>query len=341
MATAAAPRVAGSRARAAAAPGRGAGRRHRAYRVAPRAAATPGAGGKGEGGGRGPEGDNDILGGMRDILGGGNTGNNAINELGEPSDWLSDKELIEFRGGTQYTPPPSDVPNEDETTENREVTFFAGLIIAVPLLFSTVMRETLYHPLMLRRLRVDETAFALTPEQKREAVDELLMEEKGRQFDVIAGRAPPVSESPDRLRNELLELEKHEREINLRSVENLISDTTWFFSSSLLLALNRSGVRRLTTGIQNKFYGLEPAAQAFTLLLCADITVGYHSSDGWITIVNGICGHYGWEESETFVSLFVATVPVTIDVLFKYWVFKYLRQMSPTTGIILEDIDRH
>ena len=57
------------------------------------------------------------------------------------------------------------MPNEDETTENREVTFFAGLIIAVPLLFSTVMRETLYHPLMLRRLRVDETAFALTPEQ--------------------------------------------------------------------------------------------------------------------------------------------------------------------------------
>jgi hypothetical protein len=247
----------------------------------------------------------------------------------------------DLRGGLPPPPPPPPTPTaQNPEVENREVLYFGALIIAVPLVFSTLMRETVFHPVLERRLAVDDTSFALNTEQKREVVDELLQEEKGRQFDVIAGRAPALPESPDRLREELLELEKHEREINLRSVENLVSDSTWLFSSSLLLALNKSGVKRLTSNIQSSFYGLTPATQAFSLLLVSDITVGFHSSDGWITIVNGLCGHYGWEESETFVSLFVATVPVSIDVIFKYWVFKYLRNMSPTTGIILEDIDR-
>jgi hypothetical protein len=30
-----------------------------------------------------------------------------------------------------------------------------------------------------------------------------------------------------------------------------------------------------------------------------------------------------------------------VDVLFKFWVFKYLRMLSPSTQIILDDIDRH
>ena len=31
-------------------------------------------------------------------------------------------------------------------------------------------------------------------------------------------------------------------------------------------------------------------------------------------------------------------VPVGMDVLFKFWVFKYLRKLAPSTQIILEDI---
>ena len=93
--------------------------------------------------------------------------------------------------------------------------------------------------------------------------------------------------------------------------------------------------------LSDKFYGMPSATQAFAMLLVADILVGYHSSDGWITVVALVSEHYGFRESEIFVSMFVATVPVTLDVIFKYWVFRFLRQSNPSTGIILEDIDRH
>lgn len=62
--------------------------------------------------------------------------------------------------------------------------------------------------------------------------------------------------------------------------------------------------------------------QAFTLLLIADVLVGYHSSDGWITAINLVFHHYGLPEKEEFTSIFVAIVPVSLDVTFKYWVFK-------------------
>eukprot|EP00959_Pyramimonas_sp_CCMP1952_P145976 3056477-Pyramimonas_sp.AAC.1 len=64
---------------------------------------------------------------------------------------------------------------------------------------------------------------------------------------------------------------------------------------------------------------MEASTQAFTLLLVADILVGYHSSDGWITAINIALGHYGIIEHEQFTSIFVATVPVMLDVTFKYW----------------------
>lgn len=77
------------------------------------------------------------------------------------------------------------------------------------------------------------------------------------------------------------------------------------------------------------------------MLLIADILVGYHSADGWITVLGALSHHYGMEENETLASLFVSIVPVSLDVIFKYWVFRYLRRLNPSTGVIFEEIDRH
>lgn len=73
---------------------------------------------------------------------------------------------------------------------------------------------------------------------------------------------------------------------------------------------------------------MEASTQAFSLLLAADVLVGYHSSDGWITAVNLVLAHYGLPENEELTSLFVATVPVALDVTFKYWAFKYVPPSS-------------
>jgi lipoprotein signal peptidase len=40
---------------------------------------------------------------------------------------------------------------------------------------------------------------------------------------------------------------------------------------------------------------------------------------------------FGIAENEDFIFLFVATVPVLLDTLIKYWIFRYLNKVSPST----------
>ena len=133
------------------------------------------------------------------------------------------------------------------------------------------------------------------------------------------------------------------------------------------LQLNRARLRAVRSGIAARFLSLEVSSQAFLLLLIADVTVGYHSSDGWVTFVETLVARYnvnGAESVDTAIRLFVATAPVCLDVAFKLWccaclarraarvlaVFdarfppptdRYLRKLSPGTQIILGEIERH
>lgn len=38
---------------------------------------------------------------------------------------------------------------------------------------------------------------------------------------------------------------------------------------------------------------------------------------------------------------FVAIVPVTMDALFKYWIFKGLNRKNPAAAVTLKNMDRH
>lgn len=38
---------------------------------------------------------------------------------------------------------------------------------------------------------------------------------------------------------------------------------------------------------------------------------------------------------------FVAIVPVTMDALFKYWIFKGLNSKNPAAAVTLKNMDRH
>jgi hypothetical protein len=217
--------------------------------------------------------------------------------------------------------------------------------------------------------------------------------ERRLKYDGLMGHAPRLSEAglEQRLRDEGLRLEFHEREKSRMSVGNTLSDALgaprclharlplWrsvrakrakmpatapagiiaradssrlarIAGTLLLLSglhFNRARLAALRTGIAARFLSLEVSTQAFLLLLAADITVGYHSSDGWVTFVEVLVGRYnvggaeGLPGAENAIRLFVAVVPVVIDVTFKYWVYKYLRKLSPGTQIILSEIERH
>ncbi|MFM8299381.1 MAG: proton extrusion protein PcxA, partial [Microcystis aeruginosa] len=61
-----------------------------------------------------------------------------------------------------------------------------------------------------------------------------------------------------------------------------------------------------------------------------DIFVGFHSPHGWEVILEGLSRHFGLPENRQFNFLFIATFPVILDTVLKYWIFRYLNRISPS-----------
>ena len=77
-------------------------------------------------------------------------------------------------------------------------------------------------------------------------------------------------------------------------------------------------------------YGLSDSAKAFLIILSTDLFVGFHSPYGWQIILEGALKRFGLPENKDFIFLFIATVPVIVDTIFKYWVFRYLNRSYPS-----------
>jgi hypothetical protein len=58
--------------------------------------------------------------------------------------------------------------------------------------------------------------------------------------------------------------------------------------------------------------------------------VGFHSPHGWEVVLEGIASHLGLPANRNLIFLFIATFPVILDAMFKFWVFRYLSMLSPS-----------
>ncbi|MBC7516641.1 MAG: proton extrusion protein PcxA, partial [Alkalinema sp. FL-bin-369] len=68
----------------------------------------------------------------------------------------------------------------------------------------------------------------------------------------------------------------------------------------------------------------------FIIILFTDIFVGFHSPHGWEVLLEGVAQHFGLDANRSYISLFIATFPVILDTIFKYWIFRYLNRISPS-----------
>jgi CemA family. len=76
------------------------------------------------------------------------------------------------------------------------------------------------------------------------------------------------------------------------------------------------------------------------IIVATDTFVGFHSSDGWDALFFVIFSHFGLPENPILTKTFIATVPVFLDGLFKFWIFQYLRQSSPSTAAIFSEMNQ-
>jgi hypothetical protein len=229
---------------------------------------------------------------------------------------------------------------------NSDVSKWMFNFFIIPTVIAKMVTFTIISPIVKEELKIwgqDQNTIELREDQEEKILQKMHNFEQKLEFETIMGRQAPLTtiEKSNLLRAEAERLEEIEIKYAIDVEGNRYSDLVFVSAFLIMVVVYSDQAKLVVTGTRKAFFALEPAQQAFILLLSSDVLVGYHSADAWQTVLRGVNGHYGLPEQETLISLFVAIVPVSVDVLFKFWVFKYLRRLAPSTQVILEDIDRH
>lgn len=114
------------------------------------------------------------------------------------------------------------------------------------------------------------------------------------------------------------------------AIKNWIADILGTIAFTLILLNGKREIEILKSFMDETVYGLSDSAKAFIIILFTDVFVGFHSPHGWEVILEGISKHFGLPASRDFIFLFIATFPVILDTIFKYWIFRYLNRVSPS-----------
>ena len=148
--------------------------------------------------------------------------------------------------------------------------------------------------------------------------------------------AKPPSQNNILLRNQnlqekLLALAIQYNEESIDAISNLIGDALTCITITFLFFALKVQILILQSFLTESFYSLSNANRSLIIIIVTDLLVGYHSPQGWKLLTQLILQHYGFPETKLFILCFIGTFPVILDTIFKYWIFRHLNRISPTT----------
>ena len=133
------------------------------------------------------------------------------------------------------------------------------------------------------------------------------------------------------IQEKTIELAIHYNQQSIIALTNLFGDFITFGVISFLIIWMKPQIIILKSFLTESIYSLSDTTKSFLLILGTDLLVGFHSPRGWEIGLELILRHFGFPENQDFIYLFVATFPVLLNTVFKYWIFRYLNQISPST----------
>ena len=215
------------------------------------------------------------------------------------------------------------------------------LLILVPLLIQQVSRTYLISP-MVDRFAPDLPFLSYPkPQLEEEAVEKLRVYKAEIEFDaLLKGKAIPSQEELQQtLAIKAEELKAEADAASTHAIKNVLSDLAALLAFVMVCVTSREELRVLRGFFDEAVYGLSDSAKAFAIILFTDIFVGFHSPEGWTVLLGGIANHFGFPARENFVLLFIATFPVILATIFKYWIFRYLNRVSPSSVATLRGMN--
>jgi hypothetical protein len=215
------------------------------------------------------------------------------------------------------------------------------LLILVPVLVQQATRLFIVSPLVDQF--APSSAFLTYPKPALEekAVEKLRVFQAEIEFDALLEGKPLPSreELQQQLAEKAQSLKDQADQESTEAVKNVIADLFALIGFASVCALCRRDLQVLRGFIDELIYGLSDSAKAFTIILFTDIFVGFHSPEGWTVLLDGVAHHLGLPARENFIMLFIATFPVVLATIFKYWIFRYLNRVSPSSVATLRNMN--
>ncbi|NMG20237.1 proton extrusion protein PcxA [Brasilonema bromeliae] len=230
-----------------------------------------------------------------------------------------------------------DVVKNFRNTQRRTIISvrFLLLLIIVPILTHQLSKALVVGPIVDRYLEknsAEETAIFLNYEMEEEALEELERFEERIKFDNLLSNTEPLSleQIENQIKTKAHEIAEGFRGSSSNAIKNVFADILSVITFTWLLLISKKEIAVLKDFFDHIVYGLSDSAKAFIIILFTDIFVGFHSPHGWEVILEGISRHWGLPANHDFIFLFIATFPVILDTIFKYWIFRYLNRISPS-----------
>jgi hypothetical protein len=215
------------------------------------------------------------------------------------------------------------------------------LLILIPVLIQQVSRTYVVSPLIDHF--APHNAFLTYPKPllEEKAVEKLRVYQAEIEFDALLHDKPLPSreELHTLLTDRARELKEDADQESTHAIKNVLSDLCGLIGFAMVCLIGQRDIQVLRSFIDELVYGLSDSAKAFSIILFTDIFVGFHSPEGWSVLLEGISEHLGLPPRENFILLFIATFPVVLATIFKYWIFRYLNRVSPSSVATLRNMN--
>jgi hypothetical protein len=167
---------------------------------------------------------------------------------------------------------------------------------------------------------------------EKEALEELQLFKERLEFQNLIGEVPKFSEAEieKQTKEKAQEIAEEYRGSSDNAIENILADLLSLTAFGWIVYVSKREIVILKSFIDDIVYGLSDSAKAFIIILFTDMFVGFHSPEGWEVLLSSTSRHFGLPENHNFINLFIATFPVILDTVFKYWIFRYLNRISPS-----------
>ncbi|BBD69385.1 CemA family protein [Nostoc commune NIES-4072] len=258
--------------------------------------------------------------------------------------------LSRFRGQRLNRIKANLVPQTEEEfvrnyriSKNRtkiSIRFILTLVI-VPFLTQQLSKNFLVYPILERNRENNITQIFINSDMEKEALHELHNYQQSLRFEYFLNLAPQISSEviKEKIKDKAIEIAE-EFHIKYNSViSNVFADLISLISFSIIVIISKKEIVIVKSFIDNIVYGLSDSAKAFLIILSTDLFVGFHSPEGWEVILEGLAAHLGLPDNKTIVFFFIATFPVILNTIFKYWIFRYLSLLSPSALATLKEMD--